>query len=119
MVTLPLSLSVPLTVALPVTSVSPPPTVAVPESVKAPPVTLPESLRLASAAIDSPPPLVLKVPLTVLASYSRTASGLPGGSLNRERDSGLAFDGLVWCDDHWAWFPKPYRFLANTAETAH
>ncbi|MGO9227901.1 MAG: Imm49 family immunity protein [Bryobacteraceae bacterium] len=34
-------------------------------------------------------------------------------------DSGLAFDGLVWCDDHWAWFPKPYRFLANTAETAH
>jgi hypothetical protein len=34
-------------------------------------------------------------------------------------DSGLAFDGLVWCDDHWAWFPKPYRFLANITETAH
>jgi hypothetical protein len=28
-------------------------------------------------------------------------------------DSGLAFDGLVWCDDHWAWFPKPYRVLAE------
>jgi hypothetical protein len=28
-------------------------------------------------------------------------------------DSGLAFDGLVWCDDHWAWFPKPYRVLAK------
>jgi hypothetical protein len=21
----------------------------------------------------------------------------------------LAYDGLVWCDDHWAWFPKPHR----------
>lgn len=28
-------------------------------------------------------------------------------------ESGLAFDGLVWCDDHWAWFPKPYRVLAQ------
>jgi hypothetical protein len=25
--------------------------------------------------------------------------------------SGLAFNGLVWVDDHWAWFPKPYRLL--------
>ncbi len=23
------------------------------------------------------------------------------------------YDGLVWCDDHWAWFPKPFRALAN------
>jgi hypothetical protein len=28
-----------------------------------------------------------------------------------DQSSGLAFDGLAWCDDHWAWFPKPYRFL--------
>lgn len=27
------------------------------------------------------------------------------------RSSGIAYDGLVWCDDHWAWFPKPYRIL--------
>ncbi len=27
--------------------------------------------------------------------------------------SGLAFDGLVWLDDHWAWFPKPYRVLVG------
>jgi len=27
--------------------------------------------------------------------------------------SGLAYDGLVWCEDHWAWFPKPYRLLAH------
>jgi hypothetical protein len=27
------------------------------------------------------------------------------------RDSGLAFDGLVWCEDHWAWFPRPYLML--------
>jgi hypothetical protein len=26
--------------------------------------------------------------------------------------SGLSHNGLVWCDDHWAWFPKPYRALA-------
>ena len=23
----------------------------------------------------------------------------------------LSYDGLAWCDDHWAWFPKPYRLL--------
>ncbi len=23
--------------------------------------------------------------------------------------SGIAMNGLVWLDDHWAWFPKPYR----------
>lgn len=28
------------------------------------------------------------------------------------RDAGMAYDGLVWLDDHWAWFPKPYRVLA-------
>jgi hypothetical protein len=28
-------------------------------------------------------------------------------------DSGLAYDGLVWCDDHWSWFPKPYRALES------
>jgi hypothetical protein len=25
--------------------------------------------------------------------------------------AGLSYDGLAWCDDHWAWFPKPYRLL--------
>jgi hypothetical protein len=29
------------------------------------------------------------------------------------RDSGLSFDGLVWCEDHWAWFPRPYLLLAE------
>lgn len=27
--------------------------------------------------------------------------------------AGMAYDGLVWVDDHWAWFPKPYRVLAG------
>ena len=27
------------------------------------------------------------------------------------KPSGISFDGLVWVDDHWAWFPKPYRYL--------
>lgn len=30
--------------------------------------------------------------------------------------SGLSFDGLVWCDDHWAWFPKPFRVLADQSK---
>lgn len=30
---------------------------------------------------------------------------------------GLFFDGLVWVDDHWAWFPKPYRVLSELAPT--
>lgn len=29
------------------------------------------------------------------------------------KDAGMSYDGLVWLDDHWAWFPKPYRVLAN------
>ena len=28
--------------------------------------------------------------------------------------SGINYDGLVWCDDHWAWFPKPYRMLKQS-----
>jgi hypothetical protein len=27
------------------------------------------------------------------------------------RTAGLFYDGLAGCDDHWAWFPKPYRLL--------
>lgn len=24
---------------------------------------------------------------------------------------GMAYDGLVWIDGRWAWFPKPWRYL--------
>ncbi|WP_431287230.1 Imm49 family immunity protein [Roseateles chitinivorans] len=27
-------------------------------------------------------------------------------------DAGMRYDGLVWVDDHWTWFPKPFRALA-------
>lgn len=27
--------------------------------------------------------------------------------------TGMAYNGLVWCDDHWAWFPKPYQALSG------
>lgn len=27
--------------------------------------------------------------------------------------AGMAYDGLVWLDDHWTWFPKPYRVLSH------
>jgi hypothetical protein len=26
-------------------------------------------------------------------------------------EKGRRYDGLVWIDDHWAWFPKPWRLL--------
>ncbi len=32
------------------------------------------------------------------------------------QDAGMAYDGLVWLDDHWVWFPKPYRLLAELAK---
>jgi len=28
-------------------------------------------------------------------------------------ESGMAYDGLVFLQDHWAWFPKPWRVLAD------
>jgi hypothetical protein len=31
------------------------------------------------------------------------------------RQSGLSFDGFVWLDDRWVWFPKPYRYLKPAA----
>lgn len=31
-------------------------------------------------------------------------------------DAGMAYDGLVWLRDHWAWFPKPYRALRGLVE---
>jgi len=27
--------------------------------------------------------------------------------------AGIAMNGLVWLDDHWAWFPKPWRVLGE------
>jgi len=33
-------------------------------------------------------------------------------------DDGTRFDGLVWLDDHWAWFPKPYRVFRALAGSA-
>jgi hypothetical protein len=29
--------------------------------------------------------------------------------------SGVAYDGLVWCDERWIWLPKPHRVLAALA----
>jgi hypothetical protein len=28
-------------------------------------------------------------------------------------DAGMAYDGMVFLQDHWAWFPKPWRVLAD------
>jgi hypothetical protein len=36
-------------------------------------------------------------------------------SIERGRDAGMAYDGLVWLEDHWVWFPKPYRVLRQVA----
>jgi hypothetical protein len=71
--------------------------------------------------------LVHVAPAGMLAEYNEVSRLFPGAYrglaalLNPHRAwvswkyvragerSGLAYDGLVWCDDHWTWFPKPYR----------
>lgn len=35
----------------------------------------------------------------------------------RGQTAGMSYDGLVWLDDHWVWFPKPYRVLAKSTKT--
>jgi hypothetical protein len=32
------------------------------------------------------------------------------------KTAGMAYDGLVWLDNRWAWFPKPYRVLAQLVQ---
>lgn len=32
------------------------------------------------------------------------------------QQTGIAYDGLVWIDDHWAWFPKAFRVLRETLD---
>jgi hypothetical protein len=32
--------------------------------------------------------------------------------LRRGETSGMAYDGLVWLNERWVWFPKPYRVLS-------
>lgn len=27
------------------------------------------------------------------------------------KEKGMRYDGLVWIDDHWAWFPKPWKLI--------
>jgi hypothetical protein len=54
-------------------------------------------IDLAEAAKDD-----LFVPDRLWASWRYVTPGCTAG---------LFYDGLVWCDDHWAWFPKPYRLL--------
>jgi hypothetical protein len=44
------------------------------------------------------------LPGRVWASWRYVAPG---------RTAGLFYHGLAWCDDHWAWFPKPYRLLSG------
>jgi hypothetical protein len=36
--------------------------------------------------------------------------------LERGASAGIAYDGLVWIDDHWAWFPKPFRVLREVLD---
>jgi len=70
-------------------------------------------------------------PAGMLASDNELSQHFPGGYrhiagyLNPQRvwvrwkfcrpneSAGMAYDGLVWVDDHWAWFPKAYRVLGD------
>lgn len=33
--------------------------------------------------------------------------------------AGYSLNGLVWIDDHWAWFPKPYKLVPDHPKEAH
>ncbi|MFD7812795.1 hypothetical protein ACFV6E_07580 [Streptomyces sp. NPDC059785] len=44
----------------------------------------------------------LLLPARVWSAWQYHSSG---------NSSGISYDGLVWCDDHWSFFPKPYRAL--------
>lgn len=75
--------------------------------------------------------LIAVAPAGMLRGENELSRHFPGGyrtiaqSLNPRRvwaawkyvepgkSSGMAYDGLVWCDDHWAWFPKIYRLLGS------
>ncbi|MEJ8853135.1 Imm49 family immunity protein [Variovorax robiniae] len=68
-------------------------------------------------------------PAGMLADDNELSSHFPGGyralapELQPQRvwvawkviapgaSDGMAYDGLVWLGDHWAWFPKPFRWL--------
>jgi len=76
-------------------------------------------------------------PAGMLASDNELSSRFPGGyqrlaphlvphrvwarwKLVRPGETvGTAYDGLVWLDDHWAWFPKPYRVLSGYLVSDH
>jgi hypothetical protein len=83
-------------------------------------------------AYPSPQQTVLRchvAPAGLLAEDNELSRHFPGGYraiarwLNPHRawvawkylrpgeEAGISYDGLVWIDDHWAWFPKPYRHL--------
>ncbi|KQU77055.1 MULTISPECIES: hypothetical protein [unclassified Rhizobacter] len=84
--------------------------------------------RLGSASRESRIVLHL-APAGMLADDNELSRHLPGGyrhiasQLQPQRvwaawkviepgqSAGTSYDGLVWLDDHWAWFPKPYRVL--------
>lgn len=75
------------------------------------------ALRVAAATVD-----LLRVPNPVgdafPGGYRRIVEMLVPGRVwvawkyvRPGSATGMAFDGLVFLDDHWAWFPKPWRGL--------
>jgi hypothetical protein len=87
------------------------------------------SLKIAYPSSEQTALLCYVAPAGMLAEENELSWHFPGGYraiaswLNPHRvwvrwkyvkpgeTSGLAYDGLVWIDDHWTWFPKPYRVL--------
>jgi hypothetical protein len=93
-----------------------------------------EQLKIAYPRAHQTLLLCYLAPAGMLADENELSRQFPGGyraiadRLNPHRvwvrwkyvrpgeTSGLAYDGLVWCDDHWAWFPKPYRVLGELSD---
>lgn len=91
-----------------------------------------QPVRLAPASADAR--LICHVaPAGMLTNDNELSHGFPSGYravaglLHPQRvwvawklvppgaSAGMAYDGLVWLADHWAWFPKPYRALVDLA----
>lgn len=55
----------------------------------------------------------LLTPTRVWAAWQYRSPGSSTGIGPPCRWRPRSYDGLVWCDDHWAFFPKPYRVLTS------
>lgn len=90
-----------------------------------------ESLWSQQIEITAPPQNTEILLVSALGEELATAAGFPGGYRSLTdvvpdriwiawkyvvpgQTSGMAYDGLVWLDDRFVWFPKPWRVTTKS-----